>query len=331
MVGVLRQRTSLAQVIDVPEPGLSDEERWEVAVGRTLLLCRSGHAAEATSVIDKERVHLTVQLGPAGLESYERAHPLMIKLHMLYDLQHAGADAVAAAAAKAPVRARITGAMDRAHATGVGMEAQAEMLALLRSLARVHRQPDLVAAGWLQQARVCRASQHAQGAWTAVLEAEAAGCAQAFRIKAKLLWDDARHTEAIDVMRAGVEEGRRRGMRAGAGLGKAVARAELKLLSWQVSQGQGDAAELQGAFEETLEANPRDDKMHIEFASFLHKVYEDLRARCALLLRHASAQSALITRCCAHAPRHRTLSISSAACSPASIYLSIYLSEDCAI
>lgn len=270
------------QVIDVPEVSLSDEERWEVALGRALLLCQTGHPAEASSVIDKERVHLTVQLGPAGLESYERAHPLMIKLHMLYDLQHAGTDAVAAAAAPAAVRARLDSAIERAHTTGVGMEAQAEMLSLLRALARIHAQPAVVAAAWLRQARVCRASQHEQAAWTAVLEAEAAGCAHAFRIKAKLLWDGARHTEAIDVMRAGVEQRRGEvGMGAAAGLGKAVARAELKLLSWQVSQGQGDAAELQTAFEETLAANPRDDKMHIEFASFLYKVYEDLRARCA--------------------------------------------------
>eukprot|EP00892_Ulva_mutabilis_P006464 jgi/Ulvmu1/418/UM001_0425.1 len=268
------------RVIDVPEPGLSDEERWEVAVGRSLLLCQTGHPAEAASVIDNERIHLTVQMGPAGLESYERAHPLMIKLHMLYDLQHVGADALSSAASKGKVRTQLQGALGRAHDTGVGTEAQAEMLALLRALARIHGHRDLVAAAWLRQARACRASQHEQAAWAAVLEAEAAGCPQAFRVKAKLLWDAARHTEAIGVMRSGVEARRARvGVGAPPGLRKAVARGELKLLSWQVSRGQGDAAELQSAFEDTLAANPRDDKMHIEYAAFLHKVYEDLRAR----------------------------------------------------
>lgn len=271
-----------------------------MAVGRALLLCQGGHPREAAAVIDKERIHLTVQMGPAGLESYERAHPLMIKLHMLYDLQHAGADALAAAHRPTAVRSQLQAAMERAHATGVGMEAQAEMLGLLRALAHIHGQRDLVAAAWLRQARVFRASQHEHGAWAAVLEAEAAGCPQAFRVKAKLLWDAARHTEAIAVMRSGVEERRGRvGVGAPAGLGKAVARGELKLLSWQVSRGQGDAAELRIAFEETLAANPHDDKMHIEFAAFLHKVYEDLRARC---VRHLAGTHARQTRC--SGPRH---------------------------
>ena len=60
---------------------------------------------------------------------------------------------------------------------------------------------------------------------------------------------------------------------------KIVTRARLKLLAWRVEQGQGDPDSLQAEFEAAVAASRHDDKAHMEFAVFLRKVYEDLRAR----------------------------------------------------
>ena len=121
-----------------------------------------------------------------------------------------------------------------------------------------------------------------------MLEAERAGAAGAFKLKAKLLWDSSRHAEAVSTLQCGADalaaDGPTDGARAAPSAAtKLRARAQLKLLAWRVAQGQGDVPALQEQFTTLTKAAPEDDKAHMEFAVFLRKVYEDLRARCAIL------------------------------------------------
>lgn len=277
------------QVLDRNEERLSDQSRWEVAVGRTLLLCHTEQTDRALAEVNEERTVLATLLGPACLESYERAHPLIVKMHMLCDLQSVGCEGLSLDAKGNrlhPIdetRESLVRAIGRAESTGVGMEEHVEMLSLLRALARLHGFQDIVSSTWKSQAKVCFASQHAQEAWAGVLEAECAGCKDAFKLKGKLLWQAARHVEAVDVLNCGIAA-----LEASAStntdtdINKTLARAKLQLLSWQVSQGQGSTKELQKEFNKLLKLRRKDDKIHLEFANFLRTVYEDLRTRCAL-------------------------------------------------
>ena len=279
------------QVLDLKDERLSDQSRWEVAVGRTLLLCHAGRPDLALAEVNEERTLLATLLGPACLESYERAHPLIVKMHMLCDLQRVGCEGLALDAKGNKLRPRekthesLVRAIGRAESTGVGMEAHVEMLSLLRALARLHGFRGVVATTWKRQAKVCFASQHAQAAWAGVLEAECAGCQAAFKLKGKLLWQAARHVEAVDVLNCGIaalEASSGSGTESDSNSGKALARARLQLLTWQVSQGQGATEALKKEFNELLKLRQKDDKIHLEFANFLRTVYEDLRLRCAL-------------------------------------------------
>lgn len=274
------------QVLDLSDERLSDQSRWEVAVGRTLLLCHTDQTDSALAEVNEERTLLATLLGPACLESYERAHPLIVKMHMLCDLQTVGCEGLALDGKGNKLRPidktreSLVRAIGRAESTGVGMEAHVEMLSLLRALARLHGFQDIVASTWKRQAKVCFASQHAQAAWAGVLEAECAGCKDVFKLKGKLLWQAARHVEAVDVLNCGISA-----LEASPGTntdpGKTLARARLQLLSWQVSQGQGATDALKKEFNELLKLRQKDDKIHLEFANFLRTVYEDLRMRCA--------------------------------------------------
>jgi serine/threonine-protein kinase ATR len=279
---VSQRQASTLQVIDNAQPcALCDADRWEVTLGRVLLHLRRADSAAAGSVLNAEKILLTVQMGPAGLESYQRTHPLMVKLHMLWDLQQLG---VAACARGVPLpHSALRAAISRIGSTVVDVESHTQMLALLRALSQLHGAPRVAAETWLRQAAACRAMKHRDAAWVAVLEAERAGVPEAFKLKAKLLWEAARQTEATGVLQWGIE-----GLEAAAAtwgmsgedLGKLGGRARLKLLAWRVEQGQGDTAALQTQFQDIVRARPDDDKAHMEFAVFLRKVYEDLRNRC---------------------------------------------------
>ena len=84
-------------------------------------------------------------------------------------------------------------AMGRIQTTAVDVASRTATLSLLRALALLHNLPDVAAATWLPQVKVCRAMSQLDAASTAVLEAEKAGVPTAFITRAKLLWDRGDH------------------------------------------------------------------------------------------------------------------------------------------
>lgn len=246
---------------------LAGGDNWEVTLGRVLLATHNGDKATALAALNAARVSVTLQAGPAGLESYPRSHPLMVKLHMLWDLEQL---AVAAPPSADALRAGIA----RIEASVVDVESRSHMLALISAIAELHRVPHVAAEAALRTAAACRAARHHDAAWPAVLRAERGGAAGAFVLKAKLLWDSARRTEAAAALSLGLAA-------LPEGGGKLHARARLRTLTWQAEAGQGATASLQAGFQEIVEARPRDDKAHMQLALFLGKAYEELRTRCA--------------------------------------------------
>ena len=137
---------------------LRDADRWEVTLGRALLLCRRGDIAAAATTISEEQTELTVQMGPPSLESYARCHPLMVRLHMLEDLQSLGARARAGSSHQER-KSALQGAVSRVDKLIVDVASRTRMLELLRALAALRGVPRVAADAWLRQAAACRAVQ----------------------------------------------------------------------------------------------------------------------------------------------------------------------------
>jgi hypothetical protein len=284
-------------VLEQPVVALSEADRWEMCLGKVLLYCHRGDMRAAQDALDDESMHLAIQMAPAGLESYPRALPLMVQFHMLWDLQQHGIIALAQQRDAASMEQSLRTAMQRVATSVVDVKSHTRMLALVRVLAHMHGLPGVAADAWLQGAEACRVAGHHDAAWPQVLEAERAGCLAAFKLKAKLLWAAARRTEAIVQLQHGllhlqdVREGPvdltepSEGVEASGADArlKLQVRAQLKLLSWQVEQGQGQTAQLQQDFQELLKLRKKDDKAYWEYAVFLHKVYGDLRQRCVTI------------------------------------------------
>ena len=72
------------------KPHMSGGEWWEASLGAALARCHAGDTRGARRIVDNIQANLADQLGPAGMESYERAYPLIVKLHMLQDLKQIG-------------------------------------------------------------------------------------------------------------------------------------------------------------------------------------------------------------------------------------------------
>ncbi len=62
---------------------LSAQEKWEVALGSLLCAVRKGAAREIACGLGRVRLDMMSVLPAISQESYERAYPYLVKLHML--------------------------------------------------------------------------------------------------------------------------------------------------------------------------------------------------------------------------------------------------------
>ncbi len=68
--------------------GLEDE--FEMALGRLLFHARRGHRAEFIAHLARTRVLLLMpSLAAASMEAYSRAYPILVRLHILHELEQA--------------------------------------------------------------------------------------------------------------------------------------------------------------------------------------------------------------------------------------------------
>ncbi|KAL8172264.1 hypothetical protein V2J09_024068 [Rumex salicifolius] len=156
-----------------------------------------------------ERIALSKQaliepLAAAGMDSYARAYPFVLKLHLLKELEdfhtllagesfleksfHLG-DSIFSKA--------VQNWECRLHFTQPSIWAREPLLAFRRLVFSASRLGALVGNCWLQYAKLCRSAGHYETANQAILEAQSSGAANVHMEKAKLLWGMRRSDGAI--------------------------------------------------------------------------------------------------------------------------------------
>ncbi|RLN13077.1 serine/threonine-protein kinase ATR [Panicum miliaceum] len=147
---------------------------------------------------------LLVPLAAAGMDSYMRAYPYVVKLHMLRELEDFNSllgdksFIDKSFSADDPKFLKLTKDWEnRLRCTQPSLWTREPLLALRRmvfSQSHMHAQ---VGNSWLHYAKLCRLAGHYETAHLAILEADASGAPNAHMEKAKYLWNIRKFDSAI--------------------------------------------------------------------------------------------------------------------------------------
>eukprot|EP00897_Mesotaenium_endlicherianum_P000569 jgi/Mesen1/10512/ME000083S10013 len=160
--------------------------------------------------LTQARQSLLAPLAAAGMESYVRAYPLVVKLHMLRELEDCmpaptAAECSTGQRTRGPEGEEAKGTKDvllqdwesRLKVTQPSLSTREPILALRRLVYGMKGLQSEVGACWLQYAKMCREAGHYQTANRAILEARFHGAANAHIESAKLLWDTKHAHQAV--------------------------------------------------------------------------------------------------------------------------------------
>ncbi|KAI0514246.1 hypothetical protein KFK09_010281 [Dendrobium nobile] len=154
--------------------------------------------------IAQSKHSLLVPLAAAGMDSYMRAYPYVVKLHLLCELEdfHAflGDESFKekSFSPEDPKFAKIMKDWDnRLKFTQSSLWAREPLLALRRIVFGASDLRAQVGNCWLQYAKLCRSAGHYETAHRAILEAHASGASNVNMEKAKLLWSTRKSDSAI--------------------------------------------------------------------------------------------------------------------------------------
>lgn len=147
---------------------------------------------------------LLVPLAAAGMDSYMRAYPYVVKLHMLCELEDFSAllgDESFLEKSFNPGDSRFSKVMkdwdNRIRLTQPSLWTREPLLALRRLVFSANNMGVQVGNCWLQYAKLCRSAGHNETAHRAILEADASGAPSVHMEKAKLLWSTRKSDCAI--------------------------------------------------------------------------------------------------------------------------------------
>ncbi|CAL9149410.1 serine/threonine-protein kinase ATR isoform X2 [Musa acuminata AAA Group] len=154
--------------------------------------------------IAQSKQALLAPLAAAGMDSYVRAYPYIVKLHMLCELEDysalLGEDSFLGTTFTLddPKFLKVTKDWEnRLRITQPSLRAREPLLALRRLVFRTNNLGAQVGTCWLQYAKLCRSAGHHETAQRAILEAHASGAPNVHMEKAKLLWTIRKSDHAI--------------------------------------------------------------------------------------------------------------------------------------
>ncbi|KAL6873568.1 hypothetical protein ACP4OV_013650 [Aristida adscensionis] len=154
--------------------------------------------------IAQSKQSLLVPLAAAGMDSYMRAYPYVVKLHMLRELEDfnsllADESFVDKSFSQDdPEFLKLTKDWEnRLRCTQPSLWTREPLLALRRMVFSQSRMNAQVGNCWLQYAKLCRLAGHYETAHLAILEADASGAPNAHMEKAKYLWNIRKYDSAI--------------------------------------------------------------------------------------------------------------------------------------
>ncbi|KAK8456228.1 hypothetical protein SEVIR_4G295900v4 [Setaria viridis] len=154
--------------------------------------------------IAQSKQALLVPLAAAGMDSYMRAYPYVVKLHMLRELEDfnslLGDESFVdkSFSAEDPDFLKLTKDWEnRLRCTQPSLWTREPLLALRRMVFSQSHMNTQVGNCWLQYAKLCRLAGHYETAHLAILEADASGSPNAHMEKAKYLWNIRKFDSAI--------------------------------------------------------------------------------------------------------------------------------------
>ncbi|XP_059653895.1 serine/threonine-protein kinase ATR [Cornus florida] len=147
---------------------------------------------------------LIAPLAAAGMDSYTRAYPFVVKLHMLRELEDFHALLAGESFLKksfclheSEFSKMVENWENRLRFTQPSLWAREPLLAFRRLVFGASGLRAQVANCWLQYAKLCRSAGHYETANRAILEAKGSGGSNVHMEKAKLLWSTRRSDGAI--------------------------------------------------------------------------------------------------------------------------------------
>ncbi|XP_078439829.1 ataxia telangiectasia-mutated and RAD3-like protein isoform X2 [Wolffia australiana] len=224
---------------------------------------------------------LLVPLAAAGMDSYVRAYPYAVKLHMLSELEdfHSvlGDESLLERSFHPddPEFSKIIKYWDdRLKFTQASLWAREPLLAFRRLVFSLSNLGAQVGNCWLQYAKLCRSAGHYETAHRAILEAQASG-AECVRIeKAKLLWSTRKSDYAIaELQQVIVNRNEESGEDGGA------AKMILLYTRWVHHTGQRQKEEVIGLYSRVRELQPRWEKGYFYLAKYYDDLLMDARKR----------------------------------------------------
>ncbi|XP_042464961.1 serine/threonine-protein kinase ATR-like isoform X2 [Zingiber officinale] len=159
--------------------------------------------------IAQSKQSLLVPLAAAGMDSYVRAYPYIVKLHMLCELEDyssllgQGSFLETSFTLDDPKFIKMTKDWEnRLRFTQPSLWAREPLLALRRLVFSANNLSAQVGNCWLQYAKLCRSAGHYETAHQAILEAYASGAPNVHIENAKLLWSTRKSDHAIAELQA---------------------------------------------------------------------------------------------------------------------------------
>ena len=291
---------------------LDSQSRWEVRIGR-LLLCgfdlysnlrkgvRSSQSLEDlnsafNSELSTTRAEVMEAFSAAAMESYSRAYPQLVKLHMIQEI----ADVVHLIGLGSDLgpkeRQRTLRWEERISLTQRSLTTQAPILALRRQLARLIDSLDEAGNCWLQQAELCRDTGHLDAAASAVLEASNSGVMAATMEQVHLFHCKGEYHRALvelhnlDYMVSDRYKNENKSAVAD-DLLRYRANVVLQLAELKAETGQGASDEIIQHFEHALQLRKGWEKALFHYAVYLDHLMQDAKARQELAAEEGSNQT----------------------------------------
>ena len=256
--------------------------RWEVRLGR-MLRCASSQDYEGLGQeLDAAKLEAMGAFSAAALESYSRAYPYLVHLHMVQE----AADSIPLLTHHVgpKERERALRWADRLAITQPSLATQAPILALRRQLASLAGASVDAGLCWLEHANVCRMTGHYDAGMSAALEAATSAVPGAALERINLLHARGEPYRAVSELSA--LEGRmsRKEDASLAHLAKSEQEKQhafvaLQLAQWMAETGQGDREEVAAMFEKALSLRTSWETAHFKFAAFLDQTMCDAKKR----------------------------------------------------
>ncbi|KAG2423364.1 hypothetical protein HYH02_015337 [Chlamydomonas schloesseri] len=259
--------------------GLSPSDQWELDIGHLLDTLQRGDWARVRDLLEGYREESMAVLPALAQESYVRAYPHMVRLHMMQELSDVLSlldPSCGWTGLSANERARRLRWPDRMASTQALLPTQEPLLSFRRQLSALMGDREA-------EALAVAGHRETMPRERAVLEAASRGVGAAAALEsAKLLRARDLHHRAASELQSAIHElsaAHAAMSPAAADPKRMLARLKLCLARWSAGQGGRAPAELRRLFDDALNADNAWDKPHFHYARYLDQIYQDARRR----------------------------------------------------